>query len=107
MAGNVASLSTFCAVARDFPWIRRVNPGPLRRATGPGFRFSPLRATASAYPWHYPSAFLTRGGVAVSPSWPEAAGAVVRGGDPHTLPPRAPASLPQQDWRPGTTRTLR
>jgi hypothetical protein len=31
MAGNVASLSTVCVVARDVPWIRRVNPGPLCR----------------------------------------------------------------------------
>jgi hypothetical protein len=58
MAGNVASLSTVCAVARDVPWIRRVNPSPLcRRDWARGFDSRPFAPRPAHTLWHYPSAF--------------------------------------------------
>jgi hypothetical protein len=91
----------FVAVARDVPWIRRVNPVP--RATETGARVSILAPSRRSLriPYATPFGFLTGGAVGVSPSRPEAASAVRTWRQPlHARrAPRRPSSPPSNPRR--------
>src|SRR5258708_24143777 len=85
-----------CSCARRPLDPTRDPRSPVPPRLGPGFRFSPLRAAACAYPMALPFGFLTRGAVGVSSSRPEAASAVGTWRQPlHARrPPRRPSSPP-------------
>src|SRR5258708_21833737 len=85
-----------CSCARRPLDPTREPRSPVPPRLGPGFRFSPLRAAACAYPMALPFGFLTRGAVGVSPSRPEAASAVGTWRQPlHSHPAaRRPSSPP-------------
>ena len=125
----MASLSTVCAVARDVPWIRRVNPVPCATETGAGVSILAPPRRGLRIPYATPFGFLTRGAVGVSPSRPEAASAVhtwrqplharrapLRPSSPPSNPRRAPGvrldrqgdrhrpASPSRIWTPTTAR---
>jgi len=95
------TFDVLCSCARPPLDPTREPRSPVPPQLGPGFRSSLLRAAACAYSKALPFGDLPRGVIGVSPSRPEVASAVGRGGNcyTHRRDPRSPSSPPSNSRR--------